>query len=35
MEEISYDRRVYESVDGRSLPWAISKKSTQNKIDAL
>ena len=31
MEKVSYERRVYESVEGRSLSWVISKKSTENK----
>ena len=34
MEKISYERRVYESVDDRSLSWVISQKSTENIIQA-
>ena len=26
MEKNSYERRVYESVDDRSLSWAVSRK---------
>ena len=29
---MSYDRRVYESVDDKNLSYAINKKSTENKI---
>ena len=32
MEKISYERRVYESVEDISLSWSISTKSTEKKI---
>ena len=35
MEKISFELRVYESVDDKSLrclPWDISQKSTSNRI---
>ena len=31
MEKISYERRVYESVDDGSLSYAIPQKSTEKK----
>ena len=34
MENISYDRCVYESVDDRSVSKVISQKSTENRIHA-
>ena len=34
MGEKSYERRVYESVDDKSLSWNISEKSTKNRIHA-
>ena len=32
MENISYDLRGYESVDGKSLSWDIYQESTENRI---
>ena len=32
MEKISYERRVYELVNGRWLSRVISEKSAENKI---
>ena len=32
MERISYERRVYESVDDKNLTWDISQKSTEKRI---
>ena len=34
MDEISYERRVYESVDDKSLFRDVSQKSTENRIHA-
>ena len=34
MEKNSYERRVYESVDDKSLSSDISQKSTENRIHA-
>ena len=34
MEEISYMRRDYESVNDKSLPYDISQKSSENRIHA-
>ena len=34
MEKNSYERRVYKSVDDRSLPCDTSQKSTENSIHA-
>ena len=31
-QKISYERRVYESVDDRSLSYAISLKPTKNEF---
>ena len=32
MEKILYERRVYGSVDDRSLSWVIFQKSNENTI---
>ena len=32
MENISYERRVYESVDDESLSWVMSQKWKETKI---
>ena len=34
MDEISYERRVHESVDDKSLFRDVSQKSTENRIHA-
>ena len=34
MVKISFDRRVYESVDNTSLSRIASQKSTENRIQA-
>ena len=34
MEKVSYERRVYESVDDKSLLLDTSQKSTENRIHA-
>ena len=31
----SFERRVYELVDDKSLSWDISQKSTQNRIQVV
>ena len=33
MEKISYERRVYESVDDTNVSWVASQISTDNRID--
>ena len=35
MENNSYERRAYESVDDGSLSWVTSQKWTENKIQAV
>ena len=35
IENISYERRAYDSVDDRSHSYIISRKSTENKTRAL
>ena len=35
IKKISYERRDYESVDEKSLPKAMSRKTTKKKIQAL
>ena len=35
IEKISYERRAYESVDGRSHSLVMSQKATENKTQAL
>ena len=35
IEKISYERRVYESVDEKSLSYAKSRKTTKGRIQAL
>ena len=35
MEKISYDRRVYESVDDRNISSAISRKSMEKIIQVV
>ena len=32
MEKIPHERRVFKSVDDKSLPWDISQKSRENRI---
>ena len=34
LKKISYERRDYESVDEKSLSWAMSRKTTKNRIRA-
>ena len=35
MNNISYERRAYESEDDGSPSWVTSQKSTENKIQAV
>ena len=35
MEKISYERRVYESVEDKSLSWSISTKSTEKNKNSF
>ena len=35
IKKISYERRDYESVDKKSLSWAMSRKTTKKRIQAV
>ena len=35
IDKISYECRAYESVDKKSLPWVISRKTTKKRIHAF
>ena len=35
IEKNSYERRAYESVDGKSLSWVMSRKTTKKRIHAF
>ena len=35
IKKISYERRDYESVDEKSLSWAMSRKTTKKRIQAV
>ena len=35
LKKISYERRVYESVDEKILPWALSRKTKKKRLHAL
>ena len=35
IKKISYERRDHESVDEKSLSWAMSRKTTKKRIQAV
>ena len=35
IKKISYERRDYESVDEKSLSWAMSRKTKEKRIQAV